>query len=76
MRTSDELKSLEWKKAQLRKLIKYSAFTLHPLHADINYVVEHWQQDRTSQFWSRIVIRCLCAGIEATLFSFRKWRKK
>ena len=32
----------------------------------------YWRLDETSQFWSRTTIRCLCAAIEATLFSFRK----
>jgi hypothetical protein len=68
----DDLKIREEKKAKFRKIIKFTQLTLRPLHADINFVAEQWQKDKTSQFWSRAAIRCLCASIEATLFSFRK----
>lgn len=65
-------KELELKAEQLRKLISFSGLTYLPLHSDFNFAAKQWRQDPTSQFWSRTAIRCLCAAIEATLFSFRR----
>jgi hypothetical protein len=58
--------------AGLRKLIKHSLLTTGPLESDWKEVLKRWQQEKKSQFWSRIAIRCLCAAIEARLFVFRR----
>jgi hypothetical protein len=71
MSKSDESKELMKRVAELKKRINFYALTCRPLHSDFNYAIKQWQHDRTSQFWSRTAIRCLCAAIEATLFSFR-----
>jgi hypothetical protein len=63
---------LKKREAELRKLIRYSSLTTAPLESDWKETIKRWQQDRTSQFWSRVAVRCLCAAIEARLFTFRK----
>ena len=49
---------------------------IEPLDSDYNRAIEHWRKDTSSQFWSRTVIRCLCADIEARLFVLRKMAEK
>jgi len=61
---------------ELRKLIRLSTLTALPLHADFNYAASQWRADPQSQFWARTSIRCLCAAIEAGLFTFRKMAEK
>jgi hypothetical protein len=72
MATEKESEKLLKKAEQLRKLVNYSGLTYQPLHADFAFACKQWRLDKSSQFWSRTVIRCLCAAVEATLFSFRK----
>ncbi|HEY5344756.1 MAG TPA: hypothetical protein VIK62_00260 [Verrucomicrobiae bacterium] len=76
MKKSAENEELLNKAAELQKLMSFYELTCYPLHSDFNYAVKQWQLDRTSQFWSRTSIRCLCATVEATLFSFRKIAEK
>jgi len=59
------------KRTELLKLSRHSGLTYLPLHSDVTYAIKQWQKD-PSQFWSRTSIRCLCAAVEATLFSFRR----
>ena len=49
---------------------------IEPLDSDYNRAIEQWRKDTSSQFWSRTVIRCLCADIEARLFMLRKMAEK
>ena len=63
---------LQKKEKALQNLIRLGSLTVLPLHADFNHASSQWRRDRSSQFWARTTIRCLCAAIEATLFSFRK----
>src|SRR4051812_46365314 len=56
---------------RLGKLIRHVFLTLAPLDADCNLAGQHWRRDKQSQFWSRFVIRCLCANIEARLYVYR-----
>src|SRR5947209_13725640 len=72
MSKSPDLEDLEKKATNLRKLISLSSLTIAPLEADFNEATRHWRESGKSQFWSRTAIRCLCAAIEARLFSFRK----
>ena len=47
--------------------------TLGPLDADYNLAGKYWRSDtQNRQFWSRVVLRCLCADIEARLYVFRR----
>ncbi len=71
MNNPDESKELMKRVAEIQKLISFYTLTCQPLHSDFSFAIRQWQQDRTSQFWSRTAIRCVCAAIEATLFSFR-----
>lgn len=66
------LAGLEKQHAELQRLINRSSLTIDPLVSDFSHAVGQWRQDRTSQFWSRTAIRCLCAAVEARLFTFRK----
>jgi hypothetical protein len=68
----EESERLQKKDRELRKLINLQALTVKPLHADFDRAAQEWNLDRTSQFWGRTSIRCLCATIDATLFTFRK----
>jgi hypothetical protein len=72
MAKPNESEELMVKAEQLRKLVSLSGLNYHPLHSDLAFASKQWRLDRSSQFWSRTVIRCLCAAVEATLFSFRK----
>lgn len=63
------------KAVELQKLVRHSGLTYLPLHSDVTYSIKQWQSD-PSQFWCRTSIRCLCAAVEATLFSFRKMAEK
>lgn len=57
----------------LRHLISQAALTVAPLDADYNLAGKQWREDKKNdQFWSRTVIRCLCADIEARLYVFRR----
>jgi hypothetical protein len=76
MGKAQELKGLLEKGVNLQKLINLSSLTIQPLQSDYNYAVDQWQKNRNSQFWSRTAIRCLCAHIEATLFTFRTMAEK
>jgi hypothetical protein len=67
-----EVATLLKKEQELQKLINLSALTLRPLHADFNYAVSEWRASNKSQFWARTSIRCMCAVIEAALFTLRK----
>lgn len=76
MKKSNQTIGLEQREAELRRLIKQSAITALPLYSDFTYAVKRWNEDQNSQFWSRTSIRCLCAAIEATLFTYRKMAEK
>lgn len=76
MGTAQEIKDLQQRGLKLQKLISLSSLTIQPLQSDYNYAVGQWQQNRKSQFWSRTAIRCLCAHIEATLYTFRTMAEK
>lgn len=57
----------------LNKLIHHKMLTLGPLDADYNLAGKYWRSDtQNRQFWSRVVLRCLCADIEARLYVFRR----
>jgi hypothetical protein len=66
---SDALLSLLIK--ELAKEIRLIGLTLEPLRADLRLAIDQWRGDKKSQFWSRTVIRCICALTEASLFSVR-----
>jgi hypothetical protein len=66
-----EIAHLVRKELELKKLVKLSSLTVRPLHTDFDYAVSQWRAAK-SQFWARTSIRCMCATIEATLFTFRK----
>jgi len=58
---------------ELNKLIRQKMLTLGPLDADYNLAGKYWRSDtQNRQFWSRVVLRCLCADIEARLYVFRR----
>jgi hypothetical protein len=58
---------------ELSKLLRQMMLTLGPLDADYNLAGKHWRDDKQNrQFWPRVVLRCLCADIEARLFVFRR----
>lgn len=63
-----------WKQGEeLNKLIRHKMLTLGPLDADYNLAGKFWRSDtQNRQFWSRVVLRCLCADIEARLYVFRR----
>ena len=63
-----------WKQGEeLNKLIRQKMLTLGPLDADYNLAGKYWRSDKQNrQFWSRVVLRCLCADIEARLYVFRR----
>jgi hypothetical protein len=67
-----EISTLLKREQELRRLIKLSALTIRPLHADFDYAVSQWRASNKSQFWARTSIRCMCAVIEAALFTLRK----
>lgn len=51
----------------------HKMLTLGPLDADYNLAGKFWRSDKQNrQFWSRVVLRCLCADIEARLYVFRR----
>jgi hypothetical protein len=57
----------------LNKLIRQMLLTLGPLDADYDLAGKYWRSDKEHrQFWSRVVLRCLCADIEARLYLFRR----
>jgi hypothetical protein len=68
----DTQQELKRKAAELANLVSRCGLTYAPLAADLTFAIKEWQRDKQSQFWSRTAIRCLCACVEATLFSFRK----
>ena len=76
MITASELADLKKRAEELRKLVHHSGLTYRPLHSDFTFACKNWLKDRDSQFWSRTSIRCLCAAIEATLFSFRQMARQ
>jgi hypothetical protein len=58
---------------KLKKLIRQKMLTLGPLDSDYNLAGKYWRSDKQNrQFWSRVVLRCLCADIEARLYVFRR----
>jgi len=58
---------------ELNKCIRQMALTIRPLDADYDLAGKYWRSDKDNrQFWSRVVIRCLCANIEARLYLFRR----
>jgi hypothetical protein len=58
---------------ELNKLIRQMLLTLGPLDADYDLAGKYWRSDKEHrQFWSRVVLRCLCADIEARLYLFRR----
>ncbi len=58
---------------ELNKLIRQKMLTIGPLDADYNLAGKYWRNDtQNRQFWSRVVLRCLCADIEARLYVFRR----
>ncbi|HTJ00873.1 MAG TPA: hypothetical protein VL527_18470, partial [Dongiaceae bacterium] len=63
-----------WKRGEeLNNLIRQKLLTLGPLDSDYNLAGKYWRSDtQNRQFWSRIVLRCLCADIEARLYVFRR----
>jgi hypothetical protein len=63
-----------WKQGEeLHRLIEQKTLTLVPLDTDYNLAGKYWRSDmQNRQFWSRVVVRCLCADIEARLFIFRR----
>ena len=69
--TKPSVLELEKQAAELRKLINLSAITLAPLESDFNFALEHSRKEQ-NHFWSRTALRCLCAAVEARLFTFRK----
>jgi hypothetical protein len=69
---SKTLKELQERDARLKKLANISSLTCQPLEADLIHARTNWYNDkRNEQFWGRSVLRCLCATIEARLFTFR-----
>ena len=57
---------------ELNRIIRKAMLTVEPLDADYNFAGRQWREDKKNlQFWSRTVIRCLCADIEARLYVFR-----
>lgn len=64
------------KKTELLKLVRFSGLTYLPLHSDVAFAIKQWRSDSSSQFWCRTSIRCICAAVEAKLFSFRKMAEK
>ncbi|MEI9960657.1 MAG: hypothetical protein WDM76_05860 [Limisphaerales bacterium] len=71
-----EAEDLFNKATELHKLVKHSGLTYLPLHSDVAFAIKQWRSDSSSQFWSRTAIRCVCAAVEAKLFSFRKMAEK
>jgi hypothetical protein len=68
-----ELQDLLRQGEELHNLIEQKTQTLVPLDADYNLAGKYWRSDAGNrQFWSRVVLRCLCANIEARLFIFRR----
>ena len=63
-----------WKQGEeLNRLIRQKMLTLGPLDSDYNLAAKYWRNDaQNRQFWSRVVLRCLCADIEARLYVFRR----
>lgn len=58
---------------ELNKLLRHLDLVIRPLDADYNLAGKYWREDKKNeQFWSRVVIRCLFADIEARLFHLRK----
>jgi hypothetical protein len=58
---------------ELNKLLRHMGLVIGPLDADYYLAGKYWREDKKNeQFWSRVVIRCLFADIEARLFHLRK----
>ncbi len=67
---NEELMSdlMEW----LNKPTELSKITIAPLSSDVSFALKRWkEEERERQFWGRTLVRCLCAHVEAVLFSLR-----
>lgn len=67
---------LRVKAAELHKLVRHAGLTYLPLKSDVDFSIQQWRSNPSSQFWCRTSIRCACAAIEARLFAFRKMAEK
>lgn len=67
-----EFAALKKKSKELERVVKRLTLTVEILDADFYQAANYWREnDEGRQFWSRVVIRCLCANVEARLFVFR-----
>jgi hypothetical protein len=67
-----QLEQVKAQAAKFRKVVRSAELTTAPLVSDSVEAMKQCKQNPESQFWPRTVIRCLCATIEAQLFTFRK----
>jgi hypothetical protein len=70
MKIDSLLKELQEREKALRILINRSGLVCGPLDSDYNHSLKNYQIEK-SQFWGRTAFRCLCAAVEARLFTFR-----
>lgn len=66
---------LKLREALLRQ-VRQAYLTMGPLESDLTEASRRWNAENRSQFWARVVVRCLCAAIEARLFVFRRMAEK